>query len=80
MAKKPRLRPLKKSVPRVDVEELVVAARGMHERAKDEKVPDGWTTASWIERLRYLAEKCEGMHPKLAAQHRSEADRLEANR
>jgi hypothetical protein len=41
-------------------------------------VPAGWTAASWVHRLRYLAAACQGVHPGLAATYRAQAAELEA--
>ena len=38
-------------------------------------VPAGWTVASWVDRLRYMARVC--MHPKRAAELTEWADALE---
>lgn len=43
----------------------------------DSAIPPGWTRESWIRRLRQLSDACASVRPDLAAQHRTEADRLE---
>ena len=42
----------------------------------DKGIPAGWTRASWISRLRYVANRCEPLFPDAAAELRAEADRL----
>jgi len=39
-------------------------------------IPDGWNRESWIARLQKLAEDCEAVHPKRAAELRAEAEEV----
>jgi hypothetical protein len=40
------------------------------ERVESGYVNPGWTPASWAERLRQLADRCEALRPELATQYR----------
>ena len=40
-------------------------------------IPAGWTRASWIDRLRYMATACEPYVPERAAELRAWADRID---
>ena len=42
----------------------------------DGEVPEGWSRGCWADRLRYLAEACEGMHPERARELREWARKV----
>ncbi len=49
------------------------------ERVELGYVNRGWTPQAWADRLRQLADRCEAVHPALAAQHRRWAANMRGN-
>lgn len=68
-----------------DVPERPGACDAPHELSLAERVEcgyvnPGWTPAAWADRLRQLADRCEALRPKLAAQYRRWATNVLRNR
>jgi hypothetical protein len=49
------------------------------ERVEAGYVNPGWSPAAWAERLQQLADRCEALHPELAAQYRAWAANVPKN-
>ena len=43
-------------------------------------VPEGWTRRGWADYLLYLADRCEALHPSLAAAYRGRVKELRDGR
>ncbi len=51
-------------------------ANTLQQKAETGYVESGWSAATWADRLRYLAGRCEQQHPDLAADYRRWADNI----
>jgi hypothetical protein len=49
------------------------------ERVESGCVNPGWTAQAWADRLCQLADRCETLHPELAAQYRTWAANVAKN-
>lgn len=65
-------RPIRPAPPRRQVDD-----RDYDTSDIDERIPPGWTRRHWIDRLRQLADGCEGQHPARARELRQQADELD---